>query len=478
MIQLKNLSFCYSDTDMESLSNIDLHIRKGEFIVLTGESGCGKTTLTRILNGLCPQFFEGKLQGEYLLSKKNALAMSLDEIGLEIGNVFQDPRSQFFTTNTTDEIVMAMENRNYPFDVMEERLRELSALLHLQPLLDRNIFELSSGEKQKIAIAAACAIHPEIVVLDEPSANLDAEGTQQLSIFLKTLKARGMTIVISEHRLHYLASLLDQMIVMEKGRIKHVYTAQEAKELTPEQMVRMGLRLMNPLPQTPCNAVQNTGPLIEISSLCYKRKKTFVLENLSMAVSAGKVVAITGKNGAGKSTLCKIITGLLKETSGSVSIHRQSLKKTARIKLSFFVGQDADYQLYAANVWDEVTLNLRHTEDLDAAANDILDRLNLSAFKQRHPVSLSGGQKQRVLLAAAMLRKRKLLVLDEPTSGLDGKHMRIIADILRAMAKQGATVLLITHDTEFIQLVADEVFSLHDKASDTSSHTSEVFFHG
>lgn len=176
-----------------------------------------------------------------------------------------------------------------------------------------------------------------------------------------------------------------------------------------------------------------------------------------MAVSAGKIVAVTGKNGAGKSTLCKVIAGLLPVTSGFGSIHRQSLKKKARVRLSFFVGQDADYQLYASNVWDEITLNLKHTADLDFAADDILERLNLSAFKHRHPVSLSGGQKQRILLAAAMLKKRELLVLDEPTSGLDGKHVRIIAGILRDVAKQGSTVLLITHDTEFIQLVADEI---------------------
>lgn len=464
IIELKDFSFRYAGTvnSEAGLHGINLSVSNGEFILLTGESGCGKTTLTRILNGLCPQFFEGDVSGSYLLNGENAMELSLDEIGMQIGNVFQDPRSQFFATNTTDEIVLAMENRNYSVEQMRSRLKELSTLLQIEELLDRNIFELSSGEKQKIAIAAACAVHPSVLILDEPSANLDQEGTLQLAELLKVLKSQGMTIIISEHRLHYMTGLIDRMVVMEKGSIKRIYSADEVCSIPSSEIIQMGLRLIVLPPEKGYASDGLVQPFMGISELSLFRQKKPIIKNLSMPIPKGKVIVITGKNGAGKSTLCKIIAGLLKEDSGKVMLQGKPLKRTQRLKQSFFVGQDADYQLFTSNVWDEVTLNLNLTPELTVTARNILRQLDLDEYESRHPVSLSGGQKQRVLLAASILRESKLLILDEPTSGLDGKHMRIIADILRKVAEQGVTVLLITHDMEFCHLVADQVLHMHD----------------
>lgn len=462
MIRLRNLSFHYEGADRNSLEDISLTIQKGEFVVLTGESGCGKTTLTRILNGLCPQFYDGRVTGDYLLDGKEALNMSLDELGINIGNVFQDPRSQFFTTNTTDEIVMAMETRNYPLALMQERLDEVSSFLHLERLLDRSVFGLSSGECQKIAIAAATATHPKVLVLDEPSANLDAESTVNLANLLKSLKEAGITIVVSEHRLHYLAKLADRLIVMKNAGIKACYCAKEVLSIPSEQMIDMGLRLF----QLPQKMINNPSPsetnFLKVSDISFSRPKRGIIKNASLFSAQGRVIAITGANGTGKSTLCKVISGILRENSGSINLKGKALKVRQRLKQTFFVGQDADYQLYTSNVWDELTLNLKMTPALKSRAEQILQQLNLSEFKMRHPISLSGGQKQRVLLAAALLRNRPILILDEPTSGLDGRHMRITAKILQQISEQHICVLLITHDMEFIQLVADEVLYMKD----------------
>ncbi|MFV0362447.1 MAG: ABC transporter ATP-binding protein [Suipraeoptans sp.] len=462
MIQINDLSFRYSGSQSASLQNINLTIGKGDFILLTGESGCGKTTLTRVLNGLCPQFFEGELTGQYLLNGKNAFDMTLDEIGMKIGNVFQDPRSQFFSTNTTDEIVMAMENRNYPVATMRERLDEVQNLLHLDGLLDRSIFNLSSGEKQKIAIASACAIHPSVVVLDEPSANLDAESTRHLAKFLEILKAQGMTIIVSEHRLYYLAHLIDKMVFMENGYIHSIYSSAEARAIPSDKMIQMGLRLFDIPPKRIGQSQSDEAPFINVSKLSFSRYKKSILRHLSFCLSIGEIVAITGNNGVGKSTFCKILSGILSETGGDISVNNKRAGRKMRLTNSFFVGQDADYQLYASTVLEEVTLNLKTSEALTSSAKEILKQLDLSEYENRHPVSLSGGQKQRVLLAAALLRKRPILILDEPTSGLDGRHMRITAEILRKITKQGVSIMLITHDMEFLQLVADRVVCMQN----------------
>ena len=228
MIKLENVSFRYGSgkNKEHSLKNISLHIGTGECIIITGESGCGKTTLTRVLNGLCPNYYDGRLTGSYYLGSEKVFGAdenigisveisdddyckSLNEIGTVIGNVFQDPRSQFFCVNTTDEIVLAMENRNFTRKRMNKRLHELDELMDIHNLLDRGLFRISSGEKQKVAVAAACSVEPKVLILDEPSANLDAQGSLQLTKMLAKLKADGYTIVISEHRLSYLKDIAD-----------------------------------------------------------------------------------------------------------------------------------------------------------------------------------------------------------------------------------------------------------------------------
>lgn len=467
MLELKDISFQYgSDSEMtENLSNISISIAEGEVVVFTGESGCGKTTLARVLNGLCPNFYEGTLSGEYQINGNNSRNLSIGEIGLLIGSVFQDPRTQFFATNSTDELVLAMENRGFSPEKMRENLHKVVSEMGIEALLDRNMFTLSSGEKQKIAIASACMVQPKVLLLDEPSSNLDSASIEKLKELLKHLKSEGFTVVIFEHRLYYLRELMDAMVVMKNGRIIRKYNRNQLGSLTDEEMAYMGLRKLNiPVVQSVKATCQGDSTKVAASMrhVTYRVRQNSILKDINLEIVQGEIVVLTGLNGAGKTTTCRILSGLLRESSGHVEIAGQICNRHKRVKQTFLVQQDSDYQLYTANVYDEITLGVEPTAATKDEVQRLLECLHLEELAARHPGALSDGQKQRVLLAAAMLSKKKLLILDEPTSGLDGRHMRELARLLRKIARTGTAILLITHDLEFAELVGDSEVRIAD----------------
>ena len=459
MIELKNLSFTYENSNEAKgqLRSIDLHVKKGEFVILSGRSGCGKTTLTRILNGLCPGFYPGKTAGGYFLNGEDALQMPVHRLGTMVGSVFQNPRSQFSATNTTDEIVLGMENIPLDRTVMQVRLKAVCKQMDIEHLIERKIFPLSSGEKQLVAIASIYAMAPNVIVLDEPSANLDSEATVRLGALLYRLKLEGHTIILSEHRFHYVRDSFDRLVFMEEGTISAVYDREAALSLTAKQMLSMGLRPFAPPPFRVGGAyLQNQHNVLQVSAISCMLDNKQILEAVSFAAQSGKILAIAGPNGAGKSTLCRIITGLYR-AMGVVSFDGEILKRKRRTQKSFFVQQDSDYQLYAPTVLDEFSLGRKSTVKLRETALSQLRKMGLESFTQRHPASLSGGQKQRLLLALAAASGRKLLVFDEPTSGLDGFNMHLTVNLLKQLAGEGRCILLITHDIELIAEAADSV---------------------
>ena len=471
MIKFNNISFKYKDASKQGgeVKGLNLHIKKGECVLLCGRSGCGKTTITRILNGLCPSFYEGELQGDYFIDGVNTKELTMSEVGLLAGNVFQDPRSQFFCTNTTDEIVFAMENRGFSKEEMLVCLKELCQLFPLEPLLDKEIFNLSSGEKQLIAIASVCAAKPKVLIMDEPTANLDVRMTVLLATLLNKLKSLGTTIVIAEHRLHFARDVFDKAILMDNGEIVREMTNREALSLSDDELKEMGLRLFS-IPKL--GKAKSVTPLwdnlcgIDVVKVDMRCKDKYPLDSVSFHAPYGNVLAIIGNNGAGKSSLCRALTGVTQVERGSIIYNGlRIIRKLPKYKRSFFVMQESDYQLHSHTVLDEFWAGKKRiyiSEEYQQRVLQTLIDFGLDQFKDRHPQSLSGGQKQRLLLAIASLSERELIVFDEPTSGLDGYNMRLTSNYIRELANKGKNVILITHDIELIARTADSVVYMID----------------
>ena len=456
MITIRDVSFTYSGSETDGIRRINLEISKGECILLCGRSGCGKTTLTRLINGLIPAFYAGTLTGSVRIENQDVAELPLYKIAQRVGSVFQNPRTQFFNVDTDSEIAFGIENEGRPQERLIQRVRQTAEELHIENLRGRNIFELSGGEKQKIAFASVYAMNPDIYVLDEPSSNLDSESIAALQSYIRNIKAQGKTVVVAEHRLYYLTGIADRIVYMEKGEIAGIFTPAEFKSLSPETRHRMGLRAADLSEVRPdcafdTAAVQNGTAHerleLEVKNVSLYRKKKLILQNLSFSARAGEIIAITGANGAGKTTFVRALCGLHKETAGSFLWNGKALKPKERLKRAYMVMQDVNYQLFAESVEAECSFGLTavKAETVEAA----LDTLHLSALRSRHPVSLSGGQKQRVAVAAGQVSGKPLLVFDEPTSGLDYDSMAQVSALIRSLAAH-RIVFIVTHDYEFI----------------------------
>ena len=368
-----------------------------------------------------------------------------------VGSVFQNPRSQFFNVDTTSELAFGPENHGLPEKAVRERVRLVAEQLRLESLLDRSIFSLSGGEKQKIACGSAAAIDPDIYVLDEPSSNLDAYAIADFRKLLMRLKAQGKTIVISEHRLYYLRDLADRVLYMKDGEIRGDYTAAEFQSLPAERREQMGLRPLdlNDLKgiALPHGRTGDSEWKIRQFSFAYKHQpETLHIDEVEFPFCGA--TAIIGHNGAGKSTLSRCLCGLEKRCGGTVQEQGRIYSRKERLKLCYMVMQDVNHQLFTESVLDEICLSMR-TEDR-AKAEAVLAEMDLLPYRERHPMGLSGGQKQRVAVASAIASERPLIVFDEPTSGLDLFHMRQVAEVVNRITEQGRTAVVVTHDPEFI----------------------------
>lgn len=482
MVELKNVSFRYGAAEAEntnenrpghasenasenSLHGISLRVAKGEFVLLTGPSGCGKTTILRLINGLIPQFYPGTLSGEILVDGESVSSRELYENALRIGTVFQNPRTQFYNVDTTGELGFACENQGIPEAEIYARIDRTVAHFQMNDLMERSIFHLSDGEKQKIACASVDVAGTEIILLDEPSANLDYESTVMLRELIRSWKQAGKTIIAAEHRIAYLWDLIDRALILREGTIVRELRGAKKDEVTAEQLKDMGLRTIIPESpsQIPLPPVTEDDPKVTLRDFHFSYRGTAreVVAYPELTFAEGKITAIVGGNGAGKTSLLNCICGLEKRCRGTLSYHGKAYGRKDRKKLAFMVMQDTGNQLFTESVLDEVLISLpKDTPDENEEARRILHDLDLDAFTDRHPQSLSGGQKQRLAIACAIASGRQILLLDEPTSGLDYAHMKETAQLLKTLQKRGTTILVVTHDSELIHSCCDRMITV------------------
>ena len=461
MIKLENISFTYQGQNGGMLRNVNLEIKAGECVLLCGRSGCGKTTVTRLINGLIPFFYGGELSGKVTLDGVEIKDIPMYELAKKIGSVFQNPRTQFFNVDTNSEIAFGIENVGLPFEELIESVDSTIKSLRIENLRDRNIFELSGGEKQKIAFASIYAMNPDIFLLDEPSSNLDMQSIEDLKEHIKFVKSKGKTVVVSEHRLYYLLDIADKIVYMESGEISHVFTSDELRKLSNDEISNMGLRSVDIERIKPAESeIKDFETTLSIKNFAAGYKNFELLHDINIEAGKGEVVAVAGKNGSGKTTFSRSLCGLNKYHSGKVFSESVEMSAAKRLELSYIVMQDVNYQLFAESLEKECTFGISNFDPI--LVDETMKKLGLYDFKQRHPNTLSGGQKQRTAVAVSMICGKNLLVFDEPTSGLDFDSMTQVAKVVRELSQMGKTIFIVTHDLEFICRACSRVIHIDD----------------
>lgn len=460
MIAIKNVSFGYNDHE-KIIKNINLEIKQGECVLLCGESGCGKTTITKLVNGLIPHFCEQyDFIGTVVLDGMQVDKTALYELANSVGSVFQNPKSQFFNLDTDSELVFGMENQGKSRKEMELRVEETTKKLQIENLLGRNIFKLSGGEKQILAFASVYVMNPSIYVLDEPSANLDIRAIEILKKIIGFLKQEGHTIIIAEHRLSFLYDLIDRAVYLKNGYLVQSFSREEFHALKDSTRKSMGLRCIQEVKKTINKALPGGlkgGLSVEGLTGGYKRTPP-VFQELSFSAAQGEILAITGYNGIGKTTLIRCLCGLLKEQRGKILLDGKEMSVKARRNECFLVMQDVNHQLFADSVWEECKMAGSVTNK--AAIQYELQQLGLLSFSDRHPMALSGGQKQRLAIVTAILSDKKILIFDEPTSGLDYKNMKEVSERMRKLAASNRILIVVTHDREFMFSACDRILEI------------------
>lgn len=523
IIQLEQVTFAYPPAltggpptvrqPQPVLRDINLQIAAGEFVLLVGPSGAGKSTLLRLLNGLAPHFTGGTLRGRLRVHGLDPVQATPLVMSRHVGFVFQDPEAQFVMDRVEDELAFGLEQAALPPQAMRIRIEETLDLLDLAPLRDRPLATLSGGERQRVAIGAALALRPAILVLDEPTSQLDPQAAEELLTALVRLNSDlGLTIVLAEQRLERVLPFVDRLVYLAadgatlltgepRSLLPQIELApplvQVGKALgwTPLPLtIKEGLRFSQrmALPPTPVTVnappVASRAPVAETKRLTVTYGAQPVVKSVDLAFYAGEIVAVMGRNGAGKTTLLKSLVGLVRPQQGEVRLHGRSIAGRDVAAICREVGylpQDPNTLLFADSVREELLITLRNhglaAAPMAETITQLLTELGLAAKADAYPRDLSIGERQRTALAAILVTQPAILLLDEPTRGLDYGAKAGLIELLRRFARQSKAIVVVTHDVELAAALADRVVLLSqgeviaDGAPDLLLSTSPLF---
>lgn len=499
------VSYFYPRSTRAVLSEISLEIKKGEFFGLIGPTGAGKTTLCCALNGIVPQFYGGRFFGNIHVAGLDTLEHPINEIARHVGEVFEDPETQLIATSIENEIAFELENLKVPREEMIRRIPWVLDIVRLQGMQKKNPVELSGGQKQRLAIAAALAAQPDLLVLDEPTSQLDPVGAQEVfSTVYKLNKELGMTILMSSHAAEEMAQYADRIGLLSEGRLIAVGTPDEIysrvdllqeNALRPPQVASAFYQIKArsvPVCKVPVRVdegkqelarlVHNgaaiepprhfaepekkTGqPLVHIENLEHVYPDgTKALHGISLDIHTGEYVLVIGQNGAGKSTLVKHFLNLLKPTTGVVRINGIDSSKLSVSDLASHIGyiaQNPDNQIFNMTVWDEVSFalkNLKYSKaDVERLTTESLQAMGLYESREMHPLALPKGDRARVVIAAILAMQPDTVIFDEPTTGQDFRGAHYILDISRKLHQMGKTIIVITHHLYLMPEYAERV---------------------
>ncbi len=487
--EFADVTFRYPGQDAPVLRKLDWHVPDGAFVLIAGPSGSGKSTLLRCLNGLVPHFSGGAFGGVVTVLGQDTRYYGPRALSRSVGFVFQDPEAQLITARVEDELAFGMEQLGVPPALMRKRVEEVLDLLGIAGLRDRPVATLSGGERQRVAVAAALALQPRLLVLDEPTSQLDPWGAEDVLTALTRLNEDlGLTIVLAEHRLERVLGHADRVRLMMPG--------QEAVEGMPRQVVaacdpllvppvvRLGrllgwdplpltikegrrVAMAGPRPRSPDPAVPPAGdrPVVELQGVSARYGSRMALRGIDLAVRPGELVALMGRNGSGKTTLLRSIMGFHRPHSGRITVAGVNTSSRDPADIAQDVGylpQRSTAALFQERVRSELEFTLRYRRQRQIDPDWLLAELDLTDLATRHPRDLSAGEQERVALAAILAGAPPVLLLDEPTRGMDYVRKARLGSVLRRQQEQGAAVLMATHDVELVATLATRVVLLGD----------------